>query len=206
MSSAVVPTHESRRRDRERRSTVQVFRQLGATRTDDGCRRFADGRRFRRRRSAWKRPLASTVFPCPVAPALPRFGVRWSPWHESGDGPFRYVEGKHEHLAVNPWRTPGRVLGGHPADQGAELGCRRRSPRASTPRLPGPVLPKALSVPTYDRLRLDDQQGLLPPWPEPAERDPEESIHQTHHRSRSLGREDRELLAKREVLDQEARP
>ena len=66
MSSAVVPTHKSRRRDRERRSTVQVFRRLGATRSDDECRRFEDGRRFRRCRLASRRPLASTVCPCPA--------------------------------------------------------------------------------------------------------------------------------------------
>ena len=48
--------------------------------------------------------------------------------------------------------------------------------------------------------------GSFHTWPELAECDPEEPIRQTHPRSRSVGLEDGELLAKGEVLDQEVGP
>jgi hypothetical protein len=57
------------------------------------------------------------------------------------------------------------------------------------------------SVPAYDRVGLDDEQGLFPTRPKAAERDPEKAIGRPHPWSRSLGREDGESLAKGEVFD-----
>jgi hypothetical protein len=50
---------------------------------------------------------------------------------------------------------------------------------------------------------LGTDQDLLPSWPEAAQRDPEEPVGRpASSGSRSLGREDGELLAEGEVLDQ----
>ena len=61
-------------------------------------------------------------------------------------------------------------------------------------------------MPPHDDVGLDDDEDLLPPRPEATERDPEDAIGRPHPRSRSLGREDGELLAEGEVLDQKVRP
>lgn len=61
-------------------------------------------------------------------------------------------------------------------------------------------------MPAHDRGWLDDDQSLLPPWPEATQPEPKGLIRQTHSRSRSLGREDGELLAEREVLDLKVGP
>ena len=61
-------------------------------------------------------------------------------------------------------------------------------------------------MPARDRVGLDDDQGRFPPRPEAAQRDPKDPIGRPHPRSRSLGREEGELLAEGEVLDQKVRP
>ncbi len=61
-------------------------------------------------------------------------------------------------------------------------------------------------MPSHDDGELNDDQGLLPPRPDAAEREPEEPIGGSHPRARSLGREDGKLLAEGEVLDQKVRP
>jgi len=53
---------------------------------------------------------------------------------------------------------------------------------------------------------IGEAASRLPPRPEATQRDPEEPIHHPHPRSRSLGREDGELLAEGEVLDQKVGP
>ena len=115
------------------------------------------------------------------------------------------VEAEHEKLAMDPRRAPRRVFRRHTPDQATDFSFRRGASDEPATRLPGPELPKALSVPPHDGVGLDDDQVLLPPWPEAAKRDPEEPIRQTHPRSRSLGLADGELLAKGEVLDQKVR-
>jgi len=61
-------------------------------------------------------------------------------------------------------------------------------------------------VPTHDRVGLDDDQDILSARPVAAQRGAEEPIGGSHPRSRSLGREYGELLAKGEVLDQKVGP
>jgi len=84
----------------------------------------------------------------------------------------------------------------------------RGAPQVGFPatRLPRPILPKARSAPARHRVGPDDDQRLLPPRPEVTEREPEEPISRPHPRSRPLGREDGELLAEGEVLDQKVGP
>ncbi len=140
-----------------------------------------------------------------VAPPLLRFGIGGSPWHKPGDRALGNVEAEHEKFAVNALHIS-RVLGGHTPDQGANLGLREGASDASTTRLPGLVRPKPLSVPAHGRVGLDHEQDLLAPWPEATEREPEDPIGRSHPRSRSLGREDGELLAESEIFDQKVRP
>jgi len=99
-----------------------------------------------------------------------------------------------------------RVLRRHTPDQATDFGFRRGTSDEPATRLPGPELPEPLTVPAHHRIGLDDHQDLLPAWPETAEREPEDPIGGPHPRSRSFGREDGELLAKGEVLDQKVAP
>jgi len=103
---------------------------------------------------------------------------------------------------MNARRTPRRVLRRHTPDQATGFGFRRGASDEPATRLPGPELPKAFPVPAHDRVGLNDDPGLFPPWPKAAQREPEEPIHRPHSRARSLGREDGELLAEGEVFDQ----
>lgn len=96
-----------------------------------------------------------------AAPSLLRVGISWSPWHRSGDRTLRAVEPQHEHLAVNARCSPRRVLGSHPADHGADLGLRAGASDAPATRRPGPVPPKTLSMPTHDRVGLDDDEDRI---------------------------------------------
>jgi hypothetical protein len=61
-------------------------------------------------------------------------------------------------------------------------------------------------VPAHERVGPDNDQDLLPLRPQAAQRDPEESIGRPHPRPRSLGREDGELLAEGQILDQKVGP
>ena len=138
-----------------------------------------------------------------------RPGGRLEPRAGVGAGRFERLRGRHR-LGDHP-RTAAQLGCGdenayiHPADQGSNLRRRAGSSGVSTTLLPGPILPKPLSMPPHDGVGLDDDEDLLPPRPEAAQRDPEEPIHRPHPRSRSLGREDGELPAEGEVLDQKVR-
>jgi hypothetical protein len=54
--------------------------------------------------------------------------------------------------------------------------------------------------------RLDDEQSVGPPGPGTREYGPEGSVDRSQPRSRDGPAQDRELLAKREILDYEVRP
>ena len=58
-------------------------------------------------------------------------------------------------------------------------------------------------MPANDGVGPDDDQDILPPRPQPSEGDPEDTIGRPHSRSWSFGGENGELLAEREVLEQE---
>jgi len=139
------------------------------------------------------------------APSLPFVGRSRAPGHGAGDGALGDLQAELLDLAVNAGRAPARILSGHPANEGADLGrCARSS--SAAPRRPAPVPPEPLAMPADDGLGLDDGQRLLPSRPAAAQGKPEDSIGRAETRSRLLPSEDSKLLAEREVLQDQVRP
>ena len=58
-------------------------------------------------------------------------------------------------------------------------------------------------MPTDDGVGLDEDQDVLPPGPQAAQRHPKDAIRHSHPRPRPLGREDGELLAERKILEEQ---
>lgn len=54
-------------------------------------------------------------------PSFPRMWISRGSSDPSRDTPFRDSEPQLEQFAVNAWRSPGRILGNHTKDQGANL-------------------------------------------------------------------------------------
>jgi hypothetical protein len=44
-------------------------------------------------------------------PALRESRISWRFAHPAGDGSFGDIESEHEKFPMNPWRSPGRILG-----------------------------------------------------------------------------------------------
>jgi hypothetical protein len=87
-------------------------------------------------------------------PARQGVGTGWTPRQVPRDGALGHVEAEHDQLAVDPWRSPGRILRHNPADQVADAPVYRWPPRSPVPtREPCPVEPEARSMPAGDRRR-----------------------------------------------------
>ena len=61
--------------------------------------------------------------------------------------------------------APERVGSGHPDDKLADVSADRRAAGLPGTRLPSPVVPEALPMPTHDRGRLDDHERVTPASP-----------------------------------------
>ena len=139
------------------------------------------------------------------APSLPFVAKSRTPAHVARDGALGDLKAELLDLAVDARRVPGRILGGHPANEGSDLGrCARSSSAAPRPPAPGP--PEALAMPADDGLGLDAGERLLPSRPAAAKGKPEESIGRAETRSRLLPSEDSNLLSEREVLQDQVGP
>jgi hypothetical protein len=92
------------------------------------------------------------------------------------------------------------ILGRHPNDECLDVFRDRRSPGSGHGDRT-PVAAKSLAVPADHRLWLNDEEGAPPSRPEPGKGDPEGTIQRRETRSRMSMREDRELLAQRELDD-----
>jgi hypothetical protein len=55
-------------------------------------------------------------------------------------------------------------------------------------------------VPADDRLRLDDDKGVLPAWPQARKEDPEHTVERTKARPWSFPLQDCHLLAESDVF------
>ena len=121
------------------------------------------------------------------------------------DAAFGDIEAEAEQFTVDAGRAP-VVLGGHPPDEGADLGWQRRAARApSAPGQPAPVGPEPSAAPPHDGVWLDDGEALSPAAPEAAQQDPEDSVGGPNDGALSTG-EGRELLAEGQVLEDEVAP
>jgi hypothetical protein len=81
------------------------------------------------------------------------------PGHVLADGRLRDCKSKLEKLAMNPWRTPERVLKAHLPDQCPQFLADRR-PTSRGPRLSAPIATKPSTVPPHQCLRPNYQHGL----------------------------------------------
>jgi hypothetical protein len=88
------------------------------------------------------------------------------------DAALTDVNAELQQLAVDPWRTPRRILSAHLADQISDHAGYDMSSPLALPHLPGPEKTKALAMPSDDRFGLDDGQRRAPIAPDTGEPDP----------------------------------
>ncbi len=93
----------------------------------------------------------------------------------SSDGSFRNGEAELHKLPVNPRSAPVGVLFRQATDQNSQLVADLR-PAAARPGPPSPVQAKAGTVPSDDRLRLDDDEDVGPSRPQALQSCPDEPI------------------------------
>jgi hypothetical protein len=113
---------------------------------------------------------------------------------------FSDLEAEHKQLAVDARRSPCRVLGGDSTDERSDLRIDRWT-SASVSALPGPVELEALAMPANHGLGLHEDQGVLPVWPQTAERDPECAVRFRKLGAFGLTSQNGELLSQRKVFE-----
>jgi hypothetical protein len=106
-------------------------------------------------------------------PASCRPRVPWRFPHPPRNCSFGKVEPELEQFAMNARRAPGSILGHHAEDQFSQFFVDSFPTQDSlTARNPFPVQPESDSMPAYDRLWRNDDQGLLPFRPQPLWQEP----------------------------------
>ena len=86
---------------------------------------------------------------------------------------------QHRNFRLNPRCAPGQILARHASDQVSDFWF-DSWPSPSTPsRLPPPVQPETLAVPTNHRIWLDDNQRGAPIAPQSGHPDPECAVAST---------------------------
>ena len=136
----------------------------------------------------------------PVTPAL-----RWwlSPTrHVARHRGFSDLEAEHKQLTVNARRSPRRVLAGDATDERPDLRIDRWT-TASVSALPAPVELEALTMPADYGLGLHDEEGVLPVWPQTAQRDPECAVRLGQPGAFGLALHNGQLLSQGEVLERQ---
>ena len=73
-------------------------------------------------------------------------------------------------------------------------------------REPGPIRFESGAVPAHNGFRLDDNQRLLPPRPEPFQHRPEQPVKSSKSRLWVFSLQDRKLWSKREILQKQIMP
>jgi hypothetical protein len=91
--------------------------------------------------------------------------------------------------------APGHIFSHHTEDEIAQFLAHASSPsRRSMPGKPFPVEPETSTMPANDCLRLDNDQHILPIWPEVPYCHPKESVRCSKPRSRVTTLQDTKLL------------
>ncbi len=97
-------------------------------------------------------------------PSLHRVWISRGSPDPSRDTPFREIESHLEQFAVNTRCSPGRILGNHAEDQGANLFADTLpSSCLSDSGDPRPIQTKSRSMPVYDVLGVTKTRGCLHP-------------------------------------------
>ena len=95
--------------------------------------------------------------------------------HVFGHGGLGYIAAQQPQLGPDSWGAPERVLPTDALDEQAEFEVNGR-PSLPAPRLPAPIKAEALAMPTDDRGRGDNGQGVLPAGPPSRQPDPEQPV------------------------------
>ena len=131
---------------------------------------------------------------------------RWFsvPDHALGNGGLGDLDAEDLEFAVHARRAPQGIFPGQAAYQSAHL---RRHPWSAAPgssRLPCPIEPKSLPLPTHQSIRLEDGEGLQTAGPDTIELNPEETLSQTRTEPLVVSVGDHgQLLAESDVLEME---
>jgi len=144
-------------------------------------------------------------FPVIRKKCAPALVISGNPLHPAGDGSLGDIEAQHEQFAVNARCTPGWVLRHHPEDQLPNF--RRQffsTDLFSRLRDPTPVQSKTSTMPANDRLRIDQQERLLPSTPETTGEYPEDFVNRSDPRSGVLALQHPQLLPESEILQEQA--
>ena|SRR5215469_9091872 len=78
--------------------------------------------------------------------------------HVFADAALSDVDAEFEQFSMDPRCTPKGILPAHPVDENSDFTRNDRSSGSAAPHLPGPEQTKAGSMPSHDRLWLDNSQ------------------------------------------------
>jgi hypothetical protein len=120
---------------------------------------------------------------------------------EAGDGSLRYRNAHFAQLAMDPWRSPERVRGGHLAHERANGGVGTRAARATPSRAPRPSPAEPLPMPSHHGVGLDEYERRAPVPPRFGQHDPKQPISRPELRTGDAASQRIELLAEREVFE-----
>ena len=110
-------------------------------------------------------------------PSLHGIWISRSSPDPSRDTPFRDLATQLEQFAVNARCSPGRILGNHTEDQGADLFADTLpSSYLADSGDPRPIQTKPGAMPVHDGSRSDQDERLGPSGPERSQRNPEQLV------------------------------
>jgi hypothetical protein len=105
---------------------------------------------------------------------------------------------------MNPWRAPGWIVRNHAEDEFAEFNADALPARTNgMAREPGPIQLEAGPMPSHNGLRLNENQCLPPPGPEPPQNHPEKSVGNSKPRMGMSPFQDSKLLPESQILQEE---
>jgi hypothetical protein len=108
---------------------------------------------------------------------------------------------------VNARRSPGRILGNHTEDQGANLFADMLpSSYLSDSGDPRPIQTKPRPMPVHDRSRSDQDERLPPPGPERSQRNPEQLVEGSQSSARTWRVQSQQLPTESQVFEDEILP
>jgi hypothetical protein len=140
-------------------------------------------------------------------PSLHRVWISRGSPDPSRDTPFREIETQLEQLAVNARRSPGRILGNHTKDQGANLFADTLpSSYLADSGDPRPIQTKSRPMPVHDGSGSDQDERLPPPGPAHSQHNPEQLVQGSQSTARSLRVQSQQLPTECHVFEDEVLP
>jgi hypothetical protein len=124
----------------------------------------------------------------------------------SGNGSFGDTETELQELTMNPGCSPGGIFCFHLPHQVSDFPFSLRAARSfSGLRYVVPIFFERPPVPFDDGIGLNNDEGIFPFGPEPAEQDPEDTVERCYFRFVISFFEDGELLPKGDVFKHKGR-